>query len=172
MRVNLQGFESFIPFYVNENITPENHRFFLRACRLKKNWIWFSGLVYDKPRAACSFFGELDSLIRTVRNKTTWYDLWRFAYAGLCKLFILYFCLLYFMFHNFNFKLYNSKSNGCYIHNWSLQPFSRDYDLASHTADVCVNFIQEWRDLQLKVNSDRFLEKLFFIKYILTLKKY
>ena len=28
-----------------------------------------------------------------------------------------------------------------YIHNWSLQPFSQDYDLVSHaTYVVCVNF--------------------------------
>ena len=33
-----------------------------------------------------------------------------------------------------------------YIHNWSLKPFSQDYDLASHTTHiVCVNFIHEWR---------------------------
>ena len=31
-----------------------------------------------------------------------------------------------------------------YIHNWSLQPFSQDYDLASHTTYVvCVNFMHE-----------------------------
>ena len=27
-----------------------------------------------------------------------------------------------------------------YIHNWSLQPFSQDYSLASHTHVACVNF--------------------------------
>ena len=32
-----------------------------------------------------------------------------------------------------------------YIHNWSLQPCSHDYDQASHTTYVvCVNFIHEW----------------------------
>ena len=29
-----------------------------------------------------------------------------------------------------------------YIHNWSLQPFSQDYDLVSYTTYVvCVNFL-------------------------------
>ena len=45
-----------------------------------------------------------------------------------------------------------------YLHNWSLQSFSQDYDLASHTTNVaCVNFIHEQRDLQFKsIPSDRF----------------
>ena len=43
-----------------------------------------------------------------------------------------------------------------YIHNWSLQPFSQDFGLASHTAHVaCVNFIRDWRDLQFNVDSER-----------------
>ena len=34
---------------------------------------------------------------------------------------------------------------------WSLQPFSQDYELASHTTYVvCINFIHKWRDLQFK----------------------
>ena len=42
------------------------------------------------------------------------------------------------------------------IHNWPLQTFSQDYGLASHTTYVvCVNFIHKWRDLQLKVDSER-----------------
>ena len=41
-----------------------------------------------------------------------------------------------------------------YIHNRSLQPFSQDYDIASHiTHVVCFNFICEWRDLQFKLDS-------------------
>ena len=50
-----------------------------------------------------------------------------------------------------------------YIRNWSLQPFSQDSDLASHTIYVvCVNFIHEWRDLQLKVDPElQIFEKLF-----------
>ena len=43
-----------------------------------------------------------------------------------------------------------------YIHNWSLQPFSQDYELVSYTTYVvCVNFIHKWRDLQFKVDFDR-----------------
>ena len=58
-------------------------------------------------------------------------------------------------------------SNCIYIH-WSLQPFSQDYDLASHTTHfVCVNFIHEWRDLQFTVDSEReIFEKLFLGKFI------
>ena len=45
-----------------------------------------------------------------------------------------------------------------YIHtyiNWSLQPFSQDYYLVSHTTYVvCVNFIHKWRDLQFNVDSE------------------
>ena len=37
-----------------------------------------------------------------------------------------------------------------YIHNWSLQPFSQDYDLVSYT-----NFTHEWRYLRFKVDSER-----------------
>ena len=50
-----------------------------------------------------------------------------------------------------------------YIHNWSLQPFSQDYGLASYTTHVVfVNFMCEWRDLQLYVDSERQnFEKLF-----------
>ena len=50
-----------------------------------------------------------------------------------------------------------------YLLNWPLQPFSQDYDLASHTIYVvCVTFIHKWRDLQFKVDSERqIFEKLF-----------
>ena len=42
-----------------------------------------------------------------------------------------------------------------FICNWSLQPFSQDYDLPSHTIYVvCVNFIHKWRDLQLEVDFE------------------
>ena len=49
-----------------------------------------------------------------------------------------------------------------YIHNWFLLTFSQDYDIGSHTTYiVCVN---EWRDLQFKVDSERqIFEKLFYI---------
>ena len=41
-----------------------------------------------------------------------------------------------------------------YLHNWFLQQFSQDYDLASHIIQVvCINFIQKWWDLQLKIVS-------------------
>ena len=46
--------------------------------------------------------------------------------------------------------------NFIYIHNWPLQAFSQDYGLTSHTNhDVCVNFIDEWRNVQLKIDSKR-----------------
>ena len=50
-----------------------------------------------------------------------------------------------------------------YIYNWSLQPFSQDYSLASHTTHVVyVNFIRDWRDLQFNDDSERqIFEKLF-----------
>ena len=42
----------------------------------------------------------------------------------------------------------NKVINPDYIHNWSLQPFSQDYDLASHTTYVeYVTFVQERWDL-------------------------
>ena len=41
-------------------------------------------------------------------------------------------------------------------HNWALQPFRWNYDIASHTTNaVCVNFIYERRVLQLKVDYER-----------------
>ena len=43
-----------------------------------------------------------------------------------------------------------------YTHNWSLQPCSQDYDIASHTTYiVCFNFIHLWQDLQFKFDSER-----------------
>ena len=51
------------------------------------------------------------------------------------------------------------------VHNWTLQPFSQDYKLASHnTYVVDINFICEWRGpiYSLKsTTSDRFLRNLF-----------
>ena len=42
-----------------------------------------------------------------------------------------------------------------YIHNWPLQPFNQNYNLASHiTHVVCVKFIHEWWDLQFNVESE------------------
>lgn len=51
LRLNLIGFDSSNPFFVNENLTPENHRIFLQAYNLKKKYIVSSaftnrGLVY------------------------------------------------------------------------------------------------------------------------------
>ena len=35
-----------------------------------------------------------------------------------------------------------------YIHNWSLQLFTQDYDLASHNNNIVyVNFIHDWRGI-------------------------
>ena len=53
-----------------------------------------------------------------------------------------------------------------YIQNLSLQAFSQDHDLVSHTIYVvCVNFIHNWWDLQFKVDSERQLfEKLFTLR--------
>ena len=59
-----------------------------------------------------------------------------------------------------------------YIHNWPLQPFSQDYDLASHTTHiVCFNFIREWWDLQFNIDSERqIFEKIFYVKFLFTLR--
>ena len=49
-----------------------------------------------------------------------------------------------------------------YIHNWVLQPFSQDYDLASYITHVVrINFIREWLDVQFNVDSER---QIFFKK--------
>ena len=50
-----------------------------------------------------------------------------------------------------------------FIHNWSLQIFNQNYDLAFHTTyAVCVDFIHEYRDLQI-------FDKLF-ISFLFTLR--
>ena len=55
-----------------------------------------------------------------------------------------------------------------YIHNWSLQYFFQDYDLASYTTYVvCVNFIHEWQDLQFKENSERQIFENLFSEFLL-----
>ena len=57
-------------------------------------------------------------------------------------------------------SLYIIFAERTYLHNWSLQPFSQDYNIASHTTYVLwVNFIHEWGNLQFKV--DRFLRSFF-----------
>ena len=59
-----------------------------------------------------------------------------------------------------------------YIHNWTLETFSQDYGLHSHTTHVvCVNFIHEWRDLQLNIDSERrniFMTDLFTLRVFAT----
>ena len=54
------------------------------------------------------------------------------------------------------------------LHNWSFQPFSLDYDLASHaTYVVCVNFILDLWSLQFNVVFERqIFEKLFHGRFI------
>ena len=56
-----------------------------------------------------------------------------------------------------------------FIHNSSLQSFSQEYGLASHTTHVvCVNFIHEWRDLRFNINLEwQIFEKLFHSRFIL-----
>ena len=58
-----------------------------------------------------------------------------------------------------------------YIHNWSLQPFSQDFGLASHnTHVVCINFIREWWDYSsTSILNDRLFEN-FFIAILFTLR--
>ena len=50
-----------------------------------------------------------------------------------------------------------------YIHNWSLQPLSQDYDLVSHNTYVmCVNFIHEEHELHFKFGCELLIfEKIF-----------
>lgn len=59
-------------------------------------------------------------------------------------------------------RKYNQKSLRTYPLNWSLQPFTQIYDLVSHTSYVvCLNFIQQRQNLQLKVDCGRqYLAKL------------
>ena len=58
-----------------------------------------------------------------------------------------------------------------YIRNWSLQPFSQDYDLAFHTIYVvCVNFIHEWRNPQFKVDRTTDFLTNFFMTGLFTLR--
>ena len=54
------------------------------------------------------------------------------------------------------------------MHNWSLQAFSQDSNLVSYTTYVvCINFIHELRDLELKVDAERqIFEKLLIAIFI------
>ena len=58
------------------------------------------------------------------------------------------------------------------IHNRPLLFFSQDYGLTSHTTHLaCINFIREWWDLQINVDSERqIFEKLFFGRFYLPSK--
>ena len=57
------------------------------------------------------------------------------------------------------------------IHNWLLQPFSQDYDLASHTTYVvCVNFIHKWRNLQFKLDSERQICEKLLMAILFTIR--
>ena len=60
-------------------------------------------------------------------------------------------------------KILNFENYQQNIHNWPLQPFSRYHDLASHITHVmCVNFIRDWRDIQLR----QIFEQLFHGRFI------
>ena len=70
-----------------------------------------------------------------------------------------------------HFNLWTSTYRHTYIHtyvHWSLQPFSQDFGLASHTTHiVCVNFIRDWRDLPFNVDFERqIFEKLFHGRFL------
>ena len=55
-----------------------------------------------------------------------------------------------------------------YIHNWA---FSQNNGLVSqNTQVVCVNFIHEWWDLQLKVDSERQIFEKLFMAILFTLR--
>ena len=57
-----------------------------------------------------------------------------------------------------------------YIHNWSFQSFSQDYDLVSHTIYVVwVNFLHKWRGLQFKVDSEEQIIDKLFMEILFTL---
>ena len=72
-----------------------------------------------------------------------------------------------YIFYNRKFKItvgVNHLWRSVYIHNWSLETFSQDYDLVSHTTYVvCNNFIRERQDLQFNVDSGR---QIFHGKFI------
>ena len=53
-------------------------------------------------------------------------------------------------------------------HNWPLQSFNQDCNLASYTTHVvCVHFIHEWWGLHFKVDSEsQIFEKLFHGNFI------
>ena len=69
---------------------------------------------------------------------------------------------LSFIFQHFCSQIINDHNNiHTYIHNWSLQAYSPDYDLASHTSYVvCVNFlyISKGRYSLKSTRNDRFLK--------------
>lgn len=46
LRLNLIGFESTTPFYINENLTPDNHHIFIRAHHLKRDGKISSAYAY------------------------------------------------------------------------------------------------------------------------------
>ena len=58
------------------------------------------------------------------------------------------------------------------MHSWSLQPWSEDYDIFSHTSyAVCINFMHEWQDLQFKVDFERQIfenDRFFMAIYLLS----
>ena len=48
-------------------------------------------------------------------------------------------------------KILKPPLNSAYIHNWSLQSYSQDYDLASYiTYAGCCKFIHKWRCLKFR----------------------
>ena len=71
-------------------------------------------------------------------------------------------CLLWILLRRCDWKIHT------YTRHWSLQYLRQNYHLASHTTySVCVNFINECRDLQFKVNCERHIfEKLFMAIFV------
>ena len=67
-----------------------------------------------------------------------------------------------------NYKQWIKYDTYSHMHTWSLELFSQDYYLASHSTDIlCVNFLNEWWKLQFKVDPERqIFEKFFHGRFI------
>ena len=58
-----------------------------------------------------------------------------------------------------------------YIHNWSQQFFSQDYNRISHIIyDVCVNFIHELQNQHFKVDFEQQIFEKLFTAILITLR--
>ena len=152
-------------------ITSRKSQCLVRSLIQRCDWLGYRPICIQKLSKivskdnACntSRGGHLNYVIQTLQYK-----------RNVKKIFYMY---DYFWNHEIENPIFLKKSPRLYLHifgnlSWSLQPFSQDYDIASHTTYVVwINFIHERRDYRSKSTPNaRFKKKKFIAIFSFSLR--